>query len=80
MHLHVPMQHPQYTQIYPHHNILIVFGWQNYQRPFQHNHGDITNLEMICVIKTQFDESHHSDLYQVFVRKECETPTSGLLE
>ena len=28
----------------------------------------------------QFDEILHSDLYPVFVRVECETPTSGFME
>ena len=40
----------------------------------------MAHLEMIRGIKTQFDNSQHSNLYPVFVRVECETPTPEFLE
>ena len=59
---------------------MIVFCWKNYQLPSEHNHYDLTHLEIIHGVKTQFEKIHHSDLYPVFVRVERETPTSGFME
>ena len=50
------------------------------QLPSHHNHCDIAHLEMIIGVYTKFDDIHHSDLYPVFVRVECETQTSELTE
>ena len=47
MRWNVSMQYHQYTHIYFHHTILVVFGEKKYQLTYQNNHGDITHIEII---------------------------------